>query len=188
MSLLAVQGKSLQRMIATLSAIAFLIQGYNQAMMNGFTTLPTFLAQIPEVDTVNTKGAQKAHNAKILGQFRPPNCILEALVDGSIGLVVAIFEAGSALGALACIFVGDRLGRPKTMLLAGIVCTIGVIIQASTYSLGQIIAGRTITGMFPSTQGCGFLESMKLMEKSRAWNRSLHRYRPNVCQRDNGAF
>ena len=70
MGLLTLQGQSLQRLIATVSAVAFLVQGYNQSMMNGFTTLPTFLAAIPEVDTVNTKGAQKAHNATILGQYR----------------------------------------------------------------------------------------------------------------------
>ncbi|EXJ86467.1 hypothetical protein A1O3_03418 [Capronia epimyces CBS 606.96] len=124
-----IRGEGLQRMIAVLGAVAFLVQGYNQSMMNGFTTLPTFLAAIPEVDTVNTTGSQKSHNATILG------------------LVVAIFEAGSALGALSCLVVGDRLGRPKTMLLAGIVCVIGVVIQASTYSLGQILAGRIIVGL-----------------------------------------
>ena len=63
---------------------------------------------------------------------------------------MAIFEVGSGLGALSCIFFGDRLGRPKTMLLAGITCVIGVVIQASTYSLGQILAGRTVTGALVS--------------------------------------
>ncbi|KAI1615169.1 general substrate transporter [Exophiala viscosa] len=129
MGLSNLQGRSLQRLIATLSSIAFLVQGYNQSVMNGFTTLPTFLAQIPQLDTVNTTGHQQSHNATIFG------------------LVVAMFELGSALGALSCIFVGDRLGRPKTMLLAGIICIIGVVIQGSTFSLGQIIAGRIITGL-----------------------------------------
>jgi predicted MFS family arabinose efflux permease len=65
-----------------------------------------------------------------------------------VGLVVAIFELGSAIGALSCLAIGDRLGRPKTMLVAGFVCTIGVVIQASTYSLAQILVGRLVTGMF----------------------------------------
>ncbi len=60
--------------------------------------------------------------------------------------MVAIFEVGSALGALSCLGIGDRLGRPKTMLVAGFICVIGVVIQASTYSLGQILAGRIVTG------------------------------------------
>ncbi|KAJ5643313.1 uncharacterized protein N7484_005820 [Penicillium longicatenatum] len=129
MSIRNVQGEGLQRMIAILGAVAFLIQGYNQSVMNGFTTLPSFLAAIPEVDTVNTTGAQASHNSTILG------------------LVVAIFELGSAIGALSCLAIGDRLGRPKTMLVAGVICTIGVVIQASTYSLAQILVGRIVTGV-----------------------------------------
>jgi len=71
MGLSNLQGRTLQRLIATVSSVAFLVQGYNQSVMNGFTTLPTFLAQIPQVDTVNTKGYQKSHNATILGQCPP---------------------------------------------------------------------------------------------------------------------
>ncbi|KAJ5720546.1 uncharacterized protein N7483_008480 [Penicillium malachiteum] len=129
MGILNVQGESLQRVIAVLGSVAFLVQGYNQSVMNGFTTLPSFLAAIPQVDTVNTTGAQEAHNSTILG------------------LVVAIFELGSAIGALSCLFIGDRLGRPKSMLVAGAICTVGVIIQASTYSLAQILVGRIVTGV-----------------------------------------
>lgn len=70
MGIRTVQGASLQRMIAVLGSVAFLIQGYNQALMNGFSTLPTFLETIPQVDTVHTKGHQKSHNSTILGQFR----------------------------------------------------------------------------------------------------------------------
>jgi MFS family permease len=129
MGIRSIQGESLQRMIALLGSVAFLVQGYNQSVMNGFTTLPSFLAAIPEIDTVNTSGAQQSHNSTILG------------------LVVAIFELGSAIGALSCLAVGDRLGRPRTMLLAGCICIVGVVIQASTYSLAQILVGRIVTGM-----------------------------------------
>jgi hypothetical protein len=55
-------------MIAVLGAVAFFVQGYNQSIMNGFTTLPTFLKAIPQVDTVNTTGAQQSHNATLLGE------------------------------------------------------------------------------------------------------------------------
>ena len=62
--------------------------------------------------------------------------------------MVAILELGSAAGALSCLLVGDRLGRPKTMLLAGSICAVGVVIQTTTYSLGQLLVGRIVTGMF----------------------------------------
>jgi MFS family permease len=60
--------------------------------------------------------------------------------------VIAIFEIGSAAGALSCLFIGDKLGRRKTMMLAGTIATVGIIIQATTYSLAQILVGRTVTG------------------------------------------
>ncbi|KAJ5741702.1 hypothetical protein N7533_011111 [Penicillium manginii] len=129
MGLRNAQGESLQRMIAVLGAVAFLVQGYNQAMMNGFMTLPSFLETVPEVDTTHTTGSQKSHNSTIQG------------------LVIAIFEIGSAAGALSCLFIGDKLGRRKTMMLAGTIATVGIIIQATTYSLAQILVGRTVTGV-----------------------------------------
>jgi hypothetical protein len=69
MGVRSVQGESLQRMIAVLGAVAFLVQGYNQAMMNGFMTLPSFLETVPEVDTTHTTGAQKSHNSTIQGVY-----------------------------------------------------------------------------------------------------------------------
>lgn len=68
MGLRHARGESLQRMIAVLGAVAFLVQGYNQAMMNGFMTLPSFLETVPEVDTTHTTGSQKSHNSTIQGE------------------------------------------------------------------------------------------------------------------------
>ena len=64
-----------------------------------------------------------------------------------VGTTVAIYEVGCALGALSCMYLGDRLGRRRTIFLAGCMAIIGVIIQASPYSLGQFIAARVITGL-----------------------------------------
>ncbi|KAH8897265.1 general substrate transporter [Thozetella sp. PMI_491] len=125
----SLEGPALQRMIAIVGAVAFLLQGYNQSMMNGLLTMDEFLKVIPEADTLNTAGAVKSHNAKIQG------------------LIVAIYEIGCALGALSCLVIGDRLGRPKTMYVAGLVVLVGVVIQICTYSLGQILAARIITGL-----------------------------------------
>jgi MFS family permease len=62
------------------------------------------------------------------------------------GTTVAIYEVGCALGALGCVFLGDKLGRRKTIFLAGCVALVGIVIQASPFALGQLIAGRVITG------------------------------------------
>jgi MFS family permease len=59
---------------------------------------------------------------------------------------VAIYEVGCVLGAFVCAFSGDKLGRKKIIFFAGCTSLIGVIIQASPFQLGQLIAGRVITG------------------------------------------
>jgi MFS family permease len=43
-------------------------------------------------------------------------------------------------------FIGDRLGRRKTIFLAGCVVIVGVIIQATPFALAQLIVARVITG------------------------------------------
>jgi len=62
------------------------------------------------------------------------------------GIVIACFSAGCFIGALLCIFIADVLGRRKTIFLGTIFMIIGAIIQASSFTLAQFIAGRTILG------------------------------------------
>jgi hypothetical protein len=82
MGLRTVRGAALQRLIATLGAVAFLLQGYNQSMMNGLLTLNDFLEVLPEIDTIDTTGAQKAHNSTIQGLvvYQSP-CLLSHHAD-----------------------------------------------------------------------------------------------------------
>ncbi|RFU26332.1 hypothetical protein B7463_g10001, partial [Scytalidium lignicola] len=128
-SYLGLSGKSLNAVIGIVGATAFALQGYDQAVANGLLTLETFLKVFPETDTLHTKGKVKAHNATIQGTS------------------VAIYEVGCTLGAVACVYIGDRLGRIRTIFSAGILALVGVVIQTSSFSLGQFIAGRIITGL-----------------------------------------
>lgn len=64
------------------------------------------------------------------------------------GTTVAIYEVGCALGALSCMFIGDKLGRRKTIFLAGCVVIVGVILQATPFALAQLIVARVVTGTF----------------------------------------
>lgn len=63
------------------------------------------------------------------------------------GITVAIYEVGCAFGALSSFIINDTFGRPRSIMLSSCVVIIGVIIQACTYSLGQMIVGRVITGV-----------------------------------------
>lgn len=115
--------------LALLAAIAFFLQGYDQAVFNGVVSLSSFVAQFPRIDTLNTHGAQQRDNARIQGT------------------VVAVYEVGCALGALSCYFLGDRLGRKRTMLLMGLIVVVGATLQSSSFSLGQLIFSRVFTGL-----------------------------------------
>lgn len=112
--------------VGLIGATAFLLQGYDQGVMNGLLTLPTFEAQFPAINT----SVDKSEDRSVLQ-----------------GTTVAIYEVGCAFGALSCFILGDILGRRKTIFLAACVIIIGTILQATPFSLGQLIAARVITGL-----------------------------------------
>lgn len=62
------------------------------------------------------------------------------------GITVATWNIGCFVSAIITIFLGDVLGRKKTLLLGIILMSVGKIIQCSSYSYGQYIAGRFIAG------------------------------------------
>lgn len=119
-------GSSLGLVVGAIGATAFLLQGYDQGVMNGLLTLPTFERQFPQINT----SADDSENRSILQ-----------------GTVVAIYEVGCAIGALSCFIIGDILGRRKTIFLAATIVIIGTILQATPFSLAQLIVARVITGL-----------------------------------------
>ncbi|KAL3602998.1 hypothetical protein FPOAC2_07315 [Fusarium poae] len=118
MSYFGLRGKSLSIVLSIVAAMAFALQGYDQAVMNGLLTLDTFDRQFPRMKNPNIEGT-----------------------------AVAIYEVGCAIGALSCAFIGDILGRRRIVFIAGCIVIVGVAIQSSAFSLGQLIAARIITGL-----------------------------------------
>lgn len=51
-------------------------------------------------------------------------------------------------------FVGMKVGRRNTIIMGNICIIIGATLQATTFSVGQIVAGRIICGF-----GIGFIAS-----------------------------
>lgn len=92
--------------------------------MGGFLTSPAFEKQFPSINTSSPDG----------------NATLQ-------GFTVAVYEIGCAFGALSVTAYGDRLGRRQTVLLGQLILVIGTALQASSFSLGQLIVGRIVTGV-----------------------------------------
>jgi sugar porter (SP) family MFS transporter len=63
------------------------------------------------------------------------------------GAVVSLYTLGCFFGSLCCVFLGDRLGRVRTIVLGAVVNMVGAILQSSSYSLGQLIVGRLVAGL-----------------------------------------
>ncbi|KAK5957130.1 hypothetical protein OHC33_001499 [Knufia fluminis] len=63
------------------------------------------------------------------------------------GTVTAIYDIGCFIGAIAACYFGEKFGRKKTVLLGTTIMTVGAILQISSYSTAQMIAGRIIGGI-----------------------------------------
>ncbi|OQV11021.1 hypothetical protein CLAIMM_14927 [Cladophialophora immunda] len=126
----SLRGRKLQ--IAMLGLVVFPAYGflgYNNVVMGGLVSNPSFIKQFPSTDTVHTTGAAKAQNARIEGT------------------VVALYLVGAMFGALSCWKIGDRLGRLRTTMIGATSAIIGWIFESSSFSLGQLIVGRLVVGL-----------------------------------------
>jgi len=126
-SFLGFDGIKLQRMITVIAGTGFLLFGYDQGVMGSLLTLPTFYEQMPSMNTSTE-------------ELKKKNATWQ-------GFVVAVYEIGCLAGALATMYIGDKLGRRKTIVLGCVVMIIGAIIQAASYSAGQLLVARIITGI-----------------------------------------
>ncbi|KAK3066035.1 hypothetical protein LTR53_017764 [Teratosphaeriaceae sp. CCFEE 6253] len=92
--------------------------------MGGLLTGPAFTAQFPEIDTTNGgKGSASLQ-----------------------GTVVAVYDLGCFFGAIIAFFSGEWLGRRKSIMLGCTVMVVGAALQASSYSIPQMIVGRIVAG------------------------------------------
>lgn len=61
-------------------------------------------------------------------------------------MITASYDLAACVTAVAIMPFAFRLGRRGTILLGNAVAIFGAIVQASSYSVGQLIAGRMMTG------------------------------------------
>jgi MFS family permease len=133
---------------------SFIAFGYNQAGLGGIITLDDFVKTFPQIDTVNTTGTEKSSNSTLQG------------------FTVATFVIGALFGALSCSWSGDHFGRRNVIFFAAVCSLIGLILEASAFSLAQFIVGRVLIGL-----GIGQMSSIVPVwqsETSGAKNRGRH--------------
>lgn len=61
--------------------------------------------------------------------------------------VTAIYDVGCFLGAVSTIWIGESLGRKKTILLGTTIMSIGAILQVAAFGIPQMIVGRIVAGI-----------------------------------------
>ena len=61
--------------------------------------------------------------------------------------LVSAYIGGEAVGGVATMILGDRLGRVRFMQLLCVIVTIGVVIQTAAQNIEMFIAGRAVAGI-----------------------------------------
>ncbi|KAL7663939.1 Major facilitator superfamily (MFS) profile domain-containing protein [[Candida] zeylanoides] len=124
------QGDALINGVMAASTCGFLLFGYDQGVMSGIISNEVFNDDIP---ATKMDGFDDVYHSTIQGT------------------VTAVYEVGCLMGALFALFVGDRLGRRKVMLLGAYIMIIGTVIQVASIPdhlpLLQFMFGRVICGI-----------------------------------------
>ncbi|RMZ92562.1 hypothetical protein DV736_g198, partial [Chaetothyriales sp. CBS 134916] len=113
------KGRSLTWGITLCTASCYLLYGYDQGIMGSI---------------INTKYFLEAVGISVTDA-------------DTLSTVVSIYDVGCMAGCLTAAIVGGYLGRKKMIFVGCIVMCIGAAIQCSSYSVGQLIAGRVIAGL-----------------------------------------
>ncbi|KAH0346120.1 general substrate transporter, partial [Aureobasidium melanogenum] len=115
---MGLSGFSLNFAVATIATCAFWLFGYDMSVMGGIITETPFTSVFPEMNNPSVQG-----------------------------IIIAAFELGALVGALACLDIGDRLGRRGTVWFGMVFMLIGGILQCSAWHVGQLATGRVISGI-----------------------------------------
>ncbi|KAG2130874.1 general substrate transporter [Suillus clintonianus] len=122
---LRLRGRKLTISIAFVAGTGFTLFGYDQGVMSALLTAGQFEKVFPQV---------------VVDSSHPNHATLQSFV-------VAIYEIGCLMGALSNLWVGDRLGRRRTIALGGCIMIIGAILQTTSYSYAQLVVARIVTGI-----------------------------------------
>lgn len=102
--------------------------------MGGLLTLSSFVTTFPQIDT--TKAGEMG--------LSPEQTSTRSTVQG---ITTASYNLGCFFGAIFCIWIGNYLGRRKTIFTGSVIMVIGATLQSCAYSLPHLIVGRIVTGI-----------------------------------------
>ncbi|KAJ4167473.1 hypothetical protein NW754_011288 [Fusarium falciforme] len=111
------RGRYLQAAITFSAGSAYLLFGYDQGVLGGLVTQPSFLDAI--------------------GNPSP----------SFLGLIVALYNIGCLGGCIVASLIGNKWGRRKIIIWGCIIMIIGGVIQSAAFGAAQLIVGRLISGV-----------------------------------------
>ncbi|KAI5359619.1 putative major facilitator, sugar transporter, major facilitator superfamily [Septoria linicola] len=121
------RGTRLNVAIGVIAGLDFLLFGYDQGVMGGLLTLESFVRVFPEIDTRGQDGTSSRATTQ--------------------GISIASYNLGCFVGAVVCIWLGQYLGRRRTIFLGSAIMVVGATLQTAAFGLTQLIIGRIITGI-----------------------------------------
>ena len=93
---------------------------------------------------------QYGYDAGVLGGVLLHPAFLNAIGNPKgeyvIPMIVASYDLAAVVTAVGISFFAFNMGRRGTVILGNIAAVIGSILQASSYSVAQLIVGRLCTG------------------------------------------
>ncbi|KAH7082009.1 putative transporter [Paraphoma chrysanthemicola] len=110
------RGKSLQAGVTVCCLIAFVLFGYDQGVFGGIL-----------------------QNKDWLNQFEYPS-------DSRTGIIVSCYNLGCLAGCVLNFFMGEYLGRRKTIWLAMGFVLVGATLQTTAFNVPHLVIGRVVTG------------------------------------------
>lgn len=60
---------------------------------------------------------------------------------------MSLYTLGCFFSSVNCIWLGDKLGRKKTIMFGALGNIVGAVLQCTSYSLPQLMVGRLVSGL-----------------------------------------
>lgn len=100
-------------------------------MTGGLLDLPSFIKYFPDINTVDEHISDAVKASRSTNQ----------------GIAVASYNLGCFFGSILTIFIGNPLGRRKTIFCGCVTMATGALLQATAFELPHFIVGRIVTGI-----------------------------------------